>query len=224
MLLRFLLLVGLALCGNAATAADRTVRLEPGQQVAIPLGHRLARLAIGDDTVVDAQPLRGAGQDTAVLLRARNHGRTQLLLWATPGATPLAWDIEVASDVQGLRVEGRGSRLVTSGELPDLASHRRATAQVEAAARPPTGGAAATSGGATGTIVDQSVVRLPNTVQVDVKVVEFNRTDLKEAGINLVTSNRRGSFTFGVESQLAPLSAAFELAAGIIDRGNFNLG
>jgi pilus assembly protein CpaC len=56
-----------------------------------------------------------------------------------------------------------------------------------------------------------------------VKVVEFNRSDLKQAGINLTTSTSRGHFSFGVESQLAPIGAAFELAASIVGRGAFNL-
>lgn len=216
-LLRVLFCASFAWSASAATPPQRTIHLEPGQQLAVPLEQRLARVAIGDDTIVDAQPLRGEGQQSAVLLRARGYGRTQLLLWTRLDAAPMAWDIEVAGTAGDLRIEGQGRRAVLTGQSADLAAHERAVVRAEA------GSARGATAGAAQAPVDQSVVQLPNTVQVDVKVVEFNRTDLKEAGINLTASTSRGSFSFGLDSELAPVGAAFDLAAAIVNRGNFNL-
>jgi pilus assembly protein CpaC len=88
-------------------------------------------------------------------------------------------------------------------------------------------------GGKPGVVIDQSSISLGRTVQVDVKVVEFSKSVLKEAGFNLFTN--RGGFAFGSFSPSSlsgitlpaagtkggvsfasqvPISQAFNLVAG----------
>ena len=50
--------------------------------------------------------------------------------------------------------------------------------------------------GKDGALVDASAVATKSVVQVDVKVVEFSKTVLKEAGFNLFSQNHAG-FAFG---------------------------
>ncbi|MFA7678856.1 MAG: type II and III secretion system protein family protein, partial [Pigmentiphaga sp.] len=70
-------------------------------------------------------------------------------------------------------------------------------------------------------VLDLSTIATPGTVQVEVKVVEFNKQSLKQAGFNFSATNTRGSFSFGTAGQFAPSTGSlFDLALGLT-RGNF---
>jgi pilus assembly protein CpaC len=69
------------------------------------------------------------------------------------------------------------------------------------------GGGAGAFGGDTGVVVDTSTVATSSVVQVDVRVVEFSRSVLKEVGLNLLKQNN--GFTFGSFAPSALTSATF---------------
>lgn len=107
------------------------------------------------------------------------------------------------------------------------------------------GGAAATGSGGGGAgggvagsspqVVDASTISGKNVVQVDVRVVEFSRSAIKEAGLNLFKSNNGFSFGSFAPSSLqsmnyspssglavtaaSPITSAFNLVVGSTSRG-----
>ncbi|RFU47980.1 type II and III secretion system protein family protein [Paraburkholderia sp. DHOC27] len=87
--------------------------------------------------------------------------------------------------------------------------------------------------GTTGLVVDASTVATRSVVQVDVRVVEFSRSVLKEVGLNLLKQNNGftfGSFapaslssaTFGANpsfTSTSPISSAFNLVFNSVTHG-----
>ena len=139
-----------------------------------------ARIAVGDPNVVDVKLLRPtSGQVSAapeLLLTPKAAGSTTLSVWPAKGQ-PKSWQIQVRGP--SLRLEKRLS------SMPDHAhavSELRLNAPDKAA------------------LLDRSQVAVrSNTVQVDVQVVEFKKTALKRAGINLVSGGPNGhGFSFGM--------------------------
>lgn len=94
-------------------------------------------------------------------------------------------------------------------------------------------GTAGAAGGATANVVDASTVATRSVVQVDVRVVEFSRTVLKQIGLNILKQNNGFSFgsfapsaltsaTYGpspVFNSTAPISSAFNLVFNSATRG-----
>ncbi|MEK6348327.1 MAG: type II and III secretion system protein family protein [Burkholderia sp.] len=163
------------------------------------------------------------------------------------------------------RVNTYGDTTVISGSATTLEAHQRAVdvANAAAAARAAAqqqgaagqgggagrgsgasrGGPAAGGGGAGGAgvagggpqVVDASTISGKNVVQVDVRVVEFSRAAIKEAGLNLLKSNNGFSFGSFAPSSLqtmnyspsaglavtaaSPITAAFNLVVGSTSRG-----
>ncbi|WP_027214136.1 type II and III secretion system protein family protein [Burkholderia sp. WSM2232] len=97
------------------------------------------------------------------------------------------------------------------------------------------GGASGASGAGTAQIYDTSTVATRSVVQVDVRVVEFSRTVLKQVGLNILKQNN--GFTFGSFApsalssatygptpsfnSVAPISSAFNLVFNSATRGLF---
>ncbi|WP_028361095.1 type II and III secretion system protein family protein [Paraburkholderia phenoliruptrix] len=153
-----------------------------------------------------------------------------------------------------------GDTALISGSAPTMEAHQRAVAAagIEAhqratlgsAANGGTGGKAGVasalaganaanggaSGGESGTqIYDSSTVATRSVVQVDVRVVEFSRTVLKQVGLNILKQNNGftfGSFapsalssaTYGATptfNSVAPISSAFNLVFNSATHGLF---
>jgi pilus assembly protein CpaC len=172
---------------------QNTLALQVGEQHEILLRTSLERLGIGDPAVADATLMR-PGRDTTgtrILVLGKAAGRTTLLVWPKGAQAPQRYAIQVsgaaAASLSGKgRVETYGKTVVIEGRMPDADSHHKLTAAAEDASGKPV-------------IVDRSVIEVrSNIVQVDVKVVEFSKSVLKEAGFNFFT-NRNG-FGFGVFS------------------------
>ena len=83
--------------------------------------------------------------------------------------------------------------------------------------------AAEAATGADGRVADVSTVGIGGVVQVEVKVVEFNRSVLRQIGINF--QNQNGGFSYGIarpggvasgdgDSGSTPLQSAFKLVFG----------
>ncbi|MGI4812245.1 MAG: type II and III secretion system protein family protein [Janthinobacterium lividum] len=181
----------------------------------------LRRVAIGDSSVADVVPITGGA-----LLVGKKPGVTSLSVWSrnNPEGGPHRYNVRVRSELtasvlpdSGLDVSVHGSTAVISGDAPSLVAHARA---------------AAVAADSASSVVDVSNVAPGGVVQVDVKVVEFTKSVLKEAGFNLFT-NRANGFGFGVFgatsltsvtagsnsvsfASQSPISSAFNLVAGPI--------
>lgn len=203
--------------GAIADAPDRSVlNLVVGVQQTVPVGKSLARVAIGDPTVADVMVMRG-NRTGNLLLIAKGPGTTSLLIWSRDQADPQRYTINVVSaaaqavaDAHGATVSSAGGAALIKGSSASMLSHEHAVAAAKAMS------------GKDGTIVDQSTVAVSPVVQVDVKVVEFSRTMLKEMGINF---RKIGSgFSYGIASPGTqagdpPLAGAFNLLANWTSHG-----
>lgn len=218
----FLLGSVLAVAPMCVSAATETVQLEVHEQHQIALPAGLERIAIADPGVADIVSLKGRRD---ALLVGNAPGRTTLLMWVRGQAEPERTTILVQSAVQGalladqpdMEVTSQNGVSLLSGSAPSLLDHERARA------------AAAAAGDGKQAPIDVSTVASGGVVQVDVKVVEFNRTALRQIGLNIIKQN--GGFTFGLfgPSQLgsatandaggididarSPISSAFNLVA-----------
>jgi pilus assembly protein CpaC len=120
-----------------------------------------------------------------------------------------------------------GNTALIEGSAATMESHARAVSAAKASA------------GKDGAVVDTSTVATRSVVQVDVKVVEFSKTVLKEAGFNLFSQNNAG-FAFGTfapstvssvsrdaatktlaVTATSPISAAFNLLMNSSSHGLF---
>jgi pilus assembly protein CpaC len=212
------------------TAIPPTLTLAVGAQKSISRGRAFTRVAVGDPSVADVITLRGNG---GVLIVGKAAGSTDLLLWERGQDTPISYTIDVQASASAALLDGQapqvrvlGKTAVLSGSTPTMATHQRAMAAAQA------------SVGKDGSIVDTSTVATKNVVQVDVKVVEFSKSVLKEAGFNLFSQNNAGfafgtfapssvsSITGGAKSPISvtaasPIGSAFNLVMNSTSRGIF---
>jgi pilus assembly protein CpaC len=208
-----------ALAAAQQTGADLVLEVHEQHEIALPA--RLERIAIADPQVADLLTLKGG----RALVVGKLPGRTTLLLWTRSADAPQRVVIEVRGAVQaGLLADGdaggltvqNGTALI-SGDSPDMLAHERLRQ------------AAASVVGDKGSLVDAGTVATGGVVQVDVKVVEFNKSAMRQIGLNLM--NRNGGFSYGLfgPSQLnaaksvdgnvdvdakSPISSAFNLILG----------
>ena len=187
---------------GSSSSTPQTLSLSPGMQQELIVDAGVERIAIGDPNVLDVNVTRQARgkQAAALLLTPKVAGLTTLTIWPRGGGQPV---------VHQVSVRGRSLTLDRSfATMPEQAS-AAAAAKVQA--------------GQGGVLNDLSTVAVKsNTVQVDVKVVEFSRSMLKQAGINLFRSRSSSGFGFGVyqpgstraSTETGPISSAFNLLIG----------
>lgn len=210
--------------------AGQTLHLLTGSQREIRLGKALERIAIGNPDIADALLLKGRGAANSLLIIAKKPGAASVMVW-TQGGTAITYNVHVdaAAPMPGdPDVNVQGSTAVVSGQAKD----------VYALARARRAGAAATSSDKAkdGNIIDTSSLNVPGTVQVDVRVVEFSKTVLKEAGFTF--GRLRGGFDFrtfapssltsytvnsnGLSTQSTmPIGSAFNLLVSSLSKGIF---
>jgi pilus assembly protein CpaC len=177
-----------------AVAQQRSPRtpliVEAGTQQELLINKGIDRLAIADETVAGVTITRKtAGSPAArLIVTGKTAGRTTLMVWEKGQAAAITYAVEVR----------RGNATLT-GTLNDMADHQQARETALA------------STGEKGTLIDRSIVNVrSNTVQVEVKVVEFNRSVLKQAGLNIFSTRANSNgFSFGVFSPSALRSATF---------------
>ena len=218
---------------SEAADAPQTVDITVGSQQPLALGHTLTRIAIGDPTVADVLIIRGDKRG-GVLLIGKSPGSTNLMLWERNHDTPMSYTVNVTSTAAGAllgpgapSVKTAGDTALISGSAATMEQHQRAVAvaQVEARAHAAAlgsgldsgkgGGAGGKGGSAAGgaagdtdaNVVDASTVATRSVVQVDVRVVEFSRSVLKQIGLNILKQNN--GFTFGSFAPSALSSATF---------------
>ena len=160
-----------------ATAA-REIKLVMGAQHELNLPGGVERIAIGDDTIAAVHIKRaGKGAAAKILLSPLKPGSTSFMVWPRGEAQAQTYMLNVQQRVE-LRT-AKASSLIEQQFAGELAN-----AQLADKAK----------------TVDLSSVQLKsNVVQVDVKVVEFNKTQMKKVGLNLFsTSPNSSGFSFGI--------------------------
>lgn len=218
---------------GSTSAAGHTIELPVGGQRQLAWGRALARVAVGDPAVADVLVLKGSG---GVLLLGKAPGTTNVMLWERGHADARTYTVSVAPAAAGAllgpdtpKVRVLGDTGVISGSAADAYAHERAVAVAGAAAAPAMAGGDAKGGrGPRGeAVVDTSTIAVPGIVQVDVKVVEFSKQVLKEAGFNLFRDNN--GFAFGtfapsaLQSVSGPFNGAMTYTQGVPISSAFNL-
>ena len=176
----------LAPVAAAAPAAD--VILQTHEQRPWHLPANLERIAIADPSVVDL--VRIKGQRDALLV-GKHAGETTLLLWRRGDSSPQRLAILVRGALQQQLQDGTGTHIAAqngaallSGSTPTLLDHEQARI------------AAADAAGAKGAVTDTSTVASGGVVQVDVKIVELDKTALDQIGLNFSATNNGFSYGF----------------------------
>ncbi len=211
--------------------AGQTLHLLTGSQREVRLGKPLERIAIGNPEIADALLLKGRGAANSLLIIAKKPGAASVMVW-TQGGAATTYNVQVdaaVSEPGDPNVTTQGDTAVVSGQAKDVYALARARRS-----------AAAASGGEkpkNGNVIDNTSMNVPGTVQVDVRVVEFSKTVLKESGLNFMRT--KGGFSFGTFSPSSltqatfspstglsaqstmPLSSAFNLLVGSVSKGIF---
>jgi pilus assembly protein CpaC len=196
----------------AANATDADVTLQTHEQRPWRLPADLLRVAIADPSVVDLLPLKGNSREA--LLVGKQSGETTLLLWRRGDTTPQRLTIRVRGALQqqlladtGAQVSAHGDQALLSGSTPSLLDHQQAL------------GAAADAAGVKGSVTDTSTVASGGVVQVDVKVVELDKSAMDQVGLSFSGTNN--GFNYGFTSPTATsttsssaVSSAFNLVMG----------
>ncbi|MGQ2997914.1 type II and III secretion system protein family protein [Variovorax sp.] len=173
-----------------AQIAPTPVRLEAGTQRELLIPKGIDRMAIADETVAGVALTRQTPNSPAarLIVTGKSAGRTTLMVWEKGRS---------AATVYALEIRRRGATL--TGSLDSMTAHQEAR------------DAAMASGGEKTVLTDRSVVNVrSNTVQVEVKVVEFNRSVLKQAGLNIFSTRANSNgFSFGVFTPSSLKSATF---------------
>jgi len=195
-------------------ASDEVVLAVHDQSIL--LFRRLNRIAIGDPSVADIAPVNGG-----VLVVGKKPGMTSLSVWETGSKLPIVRTVRVRAAVADALLPSSAATVdtydgvaVINGKMRSARDHQDAlTVAQQSAAK----------------VIDRSSIDVPGVVQVDVKVVEFDKSVLKEAGFNLFSSRSNG-FGFGVfgASSLSsytagPSSVSFGSTVGTAMSSAFNL-
>lgn len=204
-----------------AAGTAGAIELAVGSQRQIAVGRALQRVAVGDPAVADVLVMKGS-RTGAVLLVAKAPGSTNVMVWEHGRDEPRVWTVNVVDaaapavlDSSTPDVKAYGGAAVLSGSAASLEAHARAVAVGKR------------TGGKDGTVIDTSVVGGKNVVQVDVRVVEFSKAVLKQAGLNFFKQSNGfafGAFSpSGLQSFSGAATQAFTASAGLPMASAFNL-
>ena len=172
--------------------ANADVVLQTHEQRPWTLPADLERVAIADPSVADVVMLRGPRQ---ALLVGKAPGTTTLLLWRRQQSEPQRMQIDVRSAIQGA-LPSTGDLQVTLQEGQGLLQGSAAGLLEHAQSRQ----AASMALGKDGQLADISSIASGGVVQVEVKVVEFNKSVLRQIGMSFANKNFSGSngFFYGI--------------------------
>ncbi|WP_291813195.1 pilus assembly protein N-terminal domain-containing protein [Limnobacter sp.] len=213
-----------------SSAAPFVLTLSTGFQKVISLPGIPARVSIGDPSIASVtvlKPTDRGGKNAGVLVTGLKTGSTSLLIWDRGASMARVITVSVTgkaaetiSTLKDLNLETEGQVLKLSGSTPNVSTYQQAR---ESLIKPGSDGKPAE-------LIDQATIQTSGTVQVDVKVVEFTRSELQRLGINLTGQVNGGGFTYSIAgpasvSGSGGVSNAFSLAfngAGCI--GNAAIG
>lgn len=207
----WMLLQMLMLASAQAEPGSITLALREQRNLNVP--STLERIAVADPEIADVLILRpSAKQKSAVMLVGKKPGNTTLTVWSKNGV-PVTTRVTVLSNLQALNQQGgadlqvAGDAAVISGRSPSLLAHVATTS-------------AAMESANERKLIDTATIATSPVVQIDVKIVEFSKSALKEAGFNFLFNAVAGGFNFKLISNLAtgnvttPLASAFNLTLG----------
>lgn len=202
---------------SPAAPAPFVLTLSTGFQKVVSLPALPARVSVGDPTIASVtvlKPTDRGGKGAGVLVTGLKAGSTSLLIWDQGASMARVITVavtgkaaETISNLKDLNLETEGQVLKLSGSTPNVITYQQAR---ESLVRPG-------SDGKPSELIDQSTIQTSGTVQVDVKVVEFTRSELQRLGINLTGQVNGGGFTYSIAgpastSASSGLSNAFSLA------------
>jgi pilus assembly protein CpaC len=152
------------------------------------------RIAIANEQVASVMVTRKArgtsgGPGARLIITGKAPGNTSLLVWERGSDAATTYTLHVQRD-----------GAVLQGAFPSAAEHQQAR-EAALALQPDKA-----------PLADRSTLSVKSqTVQVEVKIVEFNKRVLKQAGLNLFsTAPNKHGFSFGVFSPSSLTSASFE--------------
>jgi pilus assembly protein CpaC len=189
----------------AATAAPApfVLTVSTGFQKVVGLPGIPARVSIGDPTIASVtilKPTDRGGKNAGVLVTGLKTGSTSLLIWDRGASMARVITVavtgkaaETISSLKDLKMEAEGQVMKLSGTTPDVVTYQQAR---ESLVRPGPDGKAAE-------LIDQAAIQTSGTVQVDVKVVEFTRSELQRLGINLAGQFNGGQFSYAVSNPVS---------------------
>ncbi|WP_312328931.1 type II and III secretion system protein family protein [Stenotrophomonas sp.] len=215
-------LAGVLAPAPARATPDVVLQLREQHPWALPAD--LERMAIADPGVADVVMLK-PGQ---ALLVGKQAGSTTLLLWQRGQREPQRLQVEVRGALQGalppqddLQLTVQAQQGLLQGNAPSLLAHEDSRKAAQATL------------GREGQLADVSTVGTGGVVQVEVKVVEFNKTVLRQIGMSF--ANRNNGFSYGVarpggsvpvldgdggsDPVVSPLSSAFGLVFRSLTHG-----
>jgi pilus assembly protein CpaC len=177
-----------------SASADRALRLTAGTQQELVIDKGVDRIAIANEQVASVMVTRKArgtsgGPGARLIITGKAPGNTSLLVWERGSDAATTYTLHVQRD-----------GAVLQGAFPSAAEHQQAR-EAALALQPDKA-----------PLADRSTLSVKSqTVQVEVKIVEFNKRVLKQAGLNLFsTAPNKHGFSFGVFSPSSLTSASFE--------------
>jgi pilus assembly protein CpaC len=199
----------------APSATPFVLTLSTGFQKVISLPGIPARVSIGDPTIASVtvlKPTDRGGKTAGVLVTGLKTGSTSLLIWDRGASMARVITIavtgkaaETISTLKDLNLETEGQVLKLSGSTPDVGTYQQAR---ESLVKPGPDGKPAE-------LIDQATIQTSGTVQVDVKVVEFTRSELQRLGINLAGQFNVGEFSYAISNPVASGSSSVANAFGL---------
>lgn len=173
--------VGMPSTGGLASSELPSRTLQVGSQQELIFGAGVERIAIADEAIAAVTVTRQQANSPAarLILTGKAPGATTLMVWEKGRAAAHRYELQVQRRAAALE-----------GRFADAQAHAQARERVLAGHADKT------------VLADRSQIDVrSHTVQVDVKVVEFNRSTLKQVGLNIFSTrpNSHG-FSFGVFS------------------------
>jgi pilus assembly protein CpaC len=210
----------------SAMADETSLQIGVHEQRELPISDGLKRIAVANPEVADIVVSRGSAQrQGSVLLVGKKSGTTTVTAWQRDGSRR-SWQVTVLSQLQqqqqqqpsepdGAELHINDDNALLRGQSPSLIEH----AQL---------GAVAAHAVGKDKLLDTATIATGGMVQIDVKIVEFSKNVLKEAGFGFLFNQTRGNFSFTLDNKLlssilvTPATSAFNLVTGLA-RGSFNL-
>lgn len=184
-----------AMAQSSASVVNKpfVLALSTGFQRIVTLPAVPARVAIGDPTIASVSVLKPTGKGNAgagVLVTGLKTGSTSLLIWDKGSSMARVITVSVTgkgaqtiSDIKDLSLSTDNQVLKLSGSTPDVAAYEQARESLSKSSG---------KEGEGSDLIDTATLQVPGAVQVDVKVVEYSKTEMQKLGINLFRNSAGG--------------------------------
>lgn len=185
-----------AIAQSSSNAASKpfVLSISTGFQRIVTLPAVPARVAIGDPSIASVSVLKPTGKGNAgagVLVTGLKTGSTSLLIWDKGSSMARVITVSVTgkgaqtiSDIKDLNLSTDNQVLKLSGSTPDVAAYEQARESLSKSSG---------KEGEGSDLIDTATLQVPGAVQVDVKVVEYSKTEMQKLGINLFRNGAAGT-------------------------------